>query len=153
MTKRLGDIALKGQRVLIREDLNVPIKDGEVANDARIRAALPSLRQCIAAGAKTLVLSHLGRPSEGQAEAQYSLAPVAKALSEALSQPVRLISDWLDGIDLAEGEIALAENVRFQTGEKANDTELAKAHGCSMRCVCNGCLRYRSSRPSVNCRP
>ncbi len=123
---RMQDLDLAGQRVLIRQDLNVPMLDGKVSNDARIVASLPTLKAALQAGAKVMVMSHLGRPTEGQFEAQYSLAPVADSLAEHLQVPVRLASDWLSGVDVSEGEIVLCENVRFNSGENANDSELAK---------------------------
>lgn len=119
---------LSAKRVLIREDLNVPIKNGKVTSDARIRAALPTIRSAVADGARVIVMSHLGRPTEGQFEEQFSLAPVADHLSELLGQPVGLVSDWRSGVELANGEVALLENVRFNPGEKANSDELARAY-------------------------
>lgn len=119
---------LSAKRVLIREDLNVPIKNGKVTSDARIRAALPTIRSAVADGARVIVMSHLGRPTEGKFEEQFSLAPVADHLSELLGQPVGLVSDWRSGVELANGEVALLENVRFNPGEKANSDELARAY-------------------------
>ncbi len=124
--KRMSDVDLAGRRVLIREDLNVPVADGRVSSDARIRAALPTITAARDAGAKVLLLSHLGRPVEGEPEARFSLAPVATRLGELLGQPVRLVEHWLDGVELADGEVALAENVRFNAGEKADDEALAR---------------------------
>ena len=103
--RRMADVALAGKRVLIREDLNVPVADGVVTSDARIRAALPTLRQAMEAGAKVFVMSHLGRPEEGVYDEQYSLAPVAKRLAELLGKPVPLVKDWLSGIDCAPGDL------------------------------------------------
>ncbi len=123
--RTLHDIDIGAKRVLIREDLNVPISDGQVSSDVRIRAALPTLQYALQQGAAVLVMSHLGRPAEGQPEPQFSLAPVAQRLSELLGQNVRLVSDWLDGVSVSAGEIVLCENVRFCTGEKVNDPELA----------------------------
>lgn len=118
---------LKGARVLIREDLNVPVKDGVVTSDARIRAAVPTLKTALDAGAKVLVMSHLGRPTEGQFEAQFSLAPVATRLQELLGCDVPLLSDWQStSPELADGQIALLENIRFNPGEKKNDEALAR---------------------------
>ena len=122
----MTDLDLAGRRVLIREDLNVPIKDGAVASDARIRAALPSLRQAADAGARVMVTSHLGRPKEGRPDPALSLAPVARRLGELLGREVRLVEDWLDGLDVAPGEIVLCENVRFLAGETADDEALAR---------------------------
>ena len=125
---KMADLALAGKRVLIREDLNVPVKDGKVSSDARIRAALPTIELAINAGAKVIVMSHLGRPTEGQFEEQYSMQPVADHLGGLLNRKVSLIKNWRDGVDVAEGELVLLENVRFNEGEKADDEELAKAY-------------------------
>ena len=122
----MADLNLAGRRVLIREDLNVPLKDGEVASDARLRAALPTLRRAAEAGARVMVMSHLGRPAEGATDPAFSLAPVARRLAELLGHEVRLARDWLDGLDVAPGEIVLCENVRFLEGEKADDERLAR---------------------------
>jgi phosphoglycerate kinase len=119
---------LAGKRVLIREDLNVPIKDAAVSSDARIRAALPTIETALAAGARVIVMSHLGRPTEGQFEEQYSMRPVADHLARLLGKPVELVADWQSGVELSEGGIILLENVRFNPGEKANDDELARAY-------------------------
>ncbi|HHJ39706.1 MAG: phosphoglycerate kinase [Methylothermaceae bacteria B42] len=125
--KKMIDLDLKGKRVLIRADLNVPIKDGEVTSDTRIRASVPTIRQALEQGARcVMVMSHLGRPKEGEYDPQYSLAPVAERLSELLGQPVRLIKDWIDGVKTESGEVVLLENVRFLKGEKTNDPELGK---------------------------
>jgi phosphoglycerate kinase len=124
--KRMADQALRGKRVLIREDLNVPIKDGRVMSTARIDAAVPTLRAALDAGARVMVMSHLGRPKEGKPEAAYSLAPVAAKLSEMLFRDVPLAAKWLDGLDVAPGELVLCENVRFNVGEEADDPALAK---------------------------
>ena len=123
---KMTDQDLASKRVLIREDLNVPIKEGLVASDARIRAALPTIRIGVEAGAKVMLMSHLGRPTEGEFESVYSLAPVAEHLSTLLNQPVRLVPDWLDGVDIEAGEVVLCENVRFNVGEKADDDALAQ---------------------------
>ena len=122
----LSDLALDGKRVMIRLDLNVPIKDGKVVSDTRIRATLPTIRMALEKGGAVILLSHLGRPVEGEFDNQFSLAPVAECLTELLGQQVRLVSDWLNGIDVAPGTIVLCENVRFNKGEKANDEDLAK---------------------------
>jgi len=126
--KAMADLDLAGKRVLIREDLNVPIKDGVITSDARIRAALVGIRAARDAGASVLVMSHLGRPTEGQPEAQYSLAPVAAHLADLLGQPVALVTDWRGGVELAPGQVALLENVRFNPGEKKDDEALARAY-------------------------
>src|SRR6185437_6695622 len=123
---RMADLDLKGQRVLIREDLNAPVHDGIVGSDARLRAALPTLRLAQKKGARTILLSHLGRPEEGRREPQFSLAPVAARLSELIGQPVPLMRDWLDGVDCAPGAAVLCENVRFNKGEKKDDEGLAR---------------------------
>ncbi len=124
----MNDLELAGKRVLIREDLNVPLQDGAVSSDARIRAALPTIRQAAAAGAKVLLMSHLGRPEEGVFAEEFSLAPVAKHLAQLLGQPVTLLAEWREGVDLADGEVALLENVRFNPGEKKDDETLARAY-------------------------
>ncbi len=126
---QMSELELAGKRVLIRQDLNVPLKDGKVSSDQRIRASLPAIRHCIDAGARLLIMSHLGRPEEGKPEAQYSLQPVADYLADALGQPVPLISDYLEQApELNDGEVALLENVRFNAGEKADDEALAKRY-------------------------
>ena len=127
----MKDLDLAGQRVLIREDLNVPIKDGEVSSDARIRAALPTIQWAVKAGAKVMLMSHLGRPEEGASVEQnsaYTLAPVAAHLSKLLDSDVAVVNDWQQGVELSNGDVCLLENVRFNVGEKANDDVLAKAY-------------------------
>jgi phosphoglycerate kinase len=123
---RMTELELSGKRVLIREDLNVPVQEGAVTSDARIRAALPTLHRAMHAGAKVFVLSHLGRPEEGVYDARLSLAPVAARLSELLGKPVPLRKEWLSGIDCAPGDAILCENVRFNRGEKQDSEELAR---------------------------
>ncbi|MBS0394204.1 MAG: phosphoglycerate kinase [Proteobacteria bacterium] len=123
---RMQDVALAGKRVLIREDLNVPVKDGVVTSDARIRASLPTIRQALAAGARVMLMSHLGRPEEGKPAAEFSLAPVAARLSELLGRKVPLVTDWLGGVEVAPGEAVLLENCRFNKGEKKDAEELAR---------------------------
>jgi phosphoglycerate kinase len=123
---RLQDVPLAGKRVLIREDLNVPVKDGVVSSDARIRASLPTIRLALAAGARVMLMSHLGRPEEGKPSAEFSLAPVAARLSELLGRKVPLVTDWLGGVTVAPGEAVLLENVRFNKGEKKDSEELAR---------------------------
>ena len=120
------DQDLAGKRIMIREDLNVPINDGQVTSDARIRAAIPTIQFAIDAGASVLLLSHLGRPNEGEFEQRFSLEPVAGHLSSLLDRPVRLEKSWLDGVQIEAGEVVLCENVRFNEGEKTNNTDLAK---------------------------
>ena len=124
----MTDLNLSGQRVLIREDLNVPIKFGKVSSDARIRAALPTIEAARQAGAKVILMSHLGRPNEGEPNDEFSLGPVAKHLSKLLGSPVRLIKDWQAGVGVEDGEVVLLENVRFNSGEKKDDENLAKAY-------------------------
>jgi phosphoglycerate kinase len=123
---RMQDLELAGRRVLVREDLNVPLEDGTVASDARIRAALPTIRLALEQDAAVILMSHLGRPKEGEFDAQFSLAPVAAHLGGLLGLPVRLERDWLDGVAVAPGEVVLCENVRFNKGEKADEEALAK---------------------------
>lgn len=125
---RMQDLSLGGKTLLIREDLNVPLKDGRVASDARIRAALPTIRIALEAGATVLLMSHLGRPAEGEFDEASSLQPVADHLASLLERPVPLISDWRNGLSLESGSIGLLENVRFNPGEKANDDDLASAY-------------------------
>lgn len=126
--KLMANLDLKGKRVLIREDLNVPLMDGEITSDARIRAALPSIKLALDAGAKVIVMSHLGRPTEGEYEEQYSLKPVAEHLSQLLGQKVPVVRDWKSGVTVAEGQLILLENVRFNLGEQADDEGLSKAY-------------------------
>jgi len=123
---RMSDLDLAGKRVLIREDLNVPVQDGVVTSDARIRAALPTIQAARDAGARVILMSHLGRPEEGVYDEELSLAPVAARISELLGSKVRFEREWLDGIDCEPGEVVLVENVRFNKGEKKNDDGLSK---------------------------
>jgi phosphoglycerate kinase len=125
---KMKDLNLAGKRVLIREDLNVPLKDGAISSNARIRAVLPTIQFAIKAGAKVMLMSHLGRPTEGEFDVQYSLRPVASHLGQLLGINVPLISDWKEGVELGDGEVALLENVRFNVGEKKDDEQLAKAY-------------------------
>ena len=124
----MSDLDLRGKRVLIREDLNVPVKDGVVTSEARILAALPTIQMALNKGAAVLVLSHLGRPTEGTCTPADSLAPVAARLAELLGRPVPLVVDYLDGVDVAPGSVVLCENVRVNVGEKKNDPELGKRY-------------------------
>jgi phosphoglycerate kinase len=126
--KLMTELDLASKRVLIREDLNVPIKNGQVTSDARIKAALPTIQQAVAAGAKVILMSHLGRPTEGEYNTDFSMEPVAKHLSSLLGQPVRLEQSWTSGIKMNDGDIVILENVRFNPGEKKNDDTLAKAY-------------------------
>jgi phosphoglycerate kinase len=123
---RMSDLDLKGKRLLVRQDLNVPIAGGKVTSDARIKASLPTLQQALEAGAAVLVVSHLGRPKAGRPTPEHSLAPVAEYLSKALGRPVPLLADWINGANLQPGEIALGENTRFLVGEKDDDENLAR---------------------------
>ncbi|MDA3919145.1 MAG: phosphoglycerate kinase [Salinisphaera sp.] len=123
----MDDVDLAGKRVLIREDLNVPVKDGEVGSAARLRASLPTMKKAMEAGARVMVMAHLGRPTEGEPSEKDSLAPVARWLSKEIGRDVPLVSDWLDGnVEVGGGELVVCENVRFNVGEKANDEDLAK---------------------------
>jgi phosphoglycerate kinase len=124
----MAELDLSGQRVLIREDLNVPVKNGKITSDARLLAALPTIRLALQKGAAVMVCSHLGRPTEGEFSAENSLQPVADYLSKALKQEVKLLSDYLDGVAVNAGEVVLFENVRFNKGEKKNSDELAQKY-------------------------
>ncbi len=123
---KMADLDLAGKRVLIREDLNVPVKNGKVTSDARLRAALPTIQLALDKGAKVMVCSHLGRPEEGVYAAEFSMQPVVDYLQNALTAPVRLAADYLDGIDVAAGEVVVFENVRFNQGEGKNDETLSR---------------------------
>jgi phosphoglycerate kinase len=122
----MSSLDLRDKRVLIREDLNVPIQGGSVSSDARIRAALPTIQAALSAKAHVLVMSHLGRPEEGKFAAEFSLAPVAKRLAQLLGVPVALKKDWLDGVEVGPGEVVLLENVRFNAGEKKDADDLSR---------------------------
>jgi phosphoglycerate kinase len=123
---RMTDQELAGKRVMIRLDLNVPLKNGQVSSDARIQASLPTIRMALERGAAVILLSHLGRPVEGEYDPKFSLQPVANHLSGLLDLPVTLEVDWLDGINASPGDVVLCENVRFNQGEKANDEQLSR---------------------------
>ena len=125
---KMTDLDLAGKRVFIRADLNVPVKDGKVTSDARIRATIPTLKLALQKGAKVMVTSHLGRPTEGEFTQEDSLQPVVDYLNAHLDVPVRLVRDYLDGVDVKEGEIVVLENVRVNKGEKKNDPELGKKY-------------------------
>jgi phosphoglycerate kinase len=126
---KMTDLDLAGKRLLIRQDLNVPIKDGKVSSDKRIRASLPTIEYCINAGAQVMLMSHLGRPTEGEPAAEFSMQPVADHLSTLLGKEVRLVTDYLQNSpELADGDVVLLENCRFNVGEKANDDALAKQY-------------------------
>lgn len=122
----LANLDLTNKRVLIRQDLNVPLKDGVVSSDKRIKASLPTIKMALKKGAMVMLMSHLGRPSEGRYDEQFSLKPIADRLSELLDIPIRLEKNYLDGVQIDTGEIVLCENVRFNVGEKSNDDSLAK---------------------------
>ncbi len=124
----MSDLDLRGKRVLIREDLNVPIEDGRIGSTQRLDASLPTILAARDAGARVMVLSHLGRPKEGKFDAESSLAPVAHWLGEKLGKPVRLVSDYLDGVEVAEGEVVVLENCRMNVGEGKDDEGLAKKY-------------------------
>src|SRR5690606_31269947 len=125
---KMSDLNLVGKRVLIREDLNVPVKDGKVTSDARIRASIPTLELALKAGAKVIVMSHLGRPTEGEFADEFSLQPVADHLGKLLNRSVPLVKDWQGGLNLNGGDLVLLENVRFNKGEKKDNDDLAKAY-------------------------
>lgn len=125
---KMSDLDLAGKRVLIRADLNVPVKDGKVTSDARIRATMPTIERAVKAGAKVMLMSHLGRPEEGVYSEEDSVKPVADHLSKLLGKPVRLVKEYLDGVEVAAGEVVLLENVRFNKGEKKNSDELARKY-------------------------
>lgn len=125
---KMADLDLSGKRVLIREDLNVPVKNGKVTSDARIRASLPTIQLALAAGAKVIVMSHLGRPEEGVYDEESSIKPVAAHLAGLLGRDVNVIKDFREGVDVAAGEVVLLENVRFNKGEKKDADELAQAY-------------------------
>ncbi|ASJ22877.1 phosphoglycerate kinase [Laribacter hongkongensis] len=126
--KKLTEQSLAGKRVLIRVDMNVPVKNGVIGDDTRIRASLPSILHCLKAGASVILMTHLGRPTEGEPRPEDSLAPVARRLSELLAQEVKVIADWQAGIDLKAGDVVMLENVRLNKGEKKNNEELGRAY-------------------------
>ncbi|MCX7084700.1 MAG: phosphoglycerate kinase [Methylococcales bacterium] len=131
--KRMVDLDLSGKRVLIRQDLNVPVKNGQVTSDIRIQASVPTIEKALEKGAAVILLSHLGRPVEGQYDDESSLKPVAERLASLLGKPVRLEKDWIDGVSIAPGEVVLCENVRFNLGEEKNSDEL----GQKMAALCD----------------
>jgi phosphoglycerate kinase len=124
--KNMVDMDLHGKRVLIRQDLNVPLKEGQITSDIRIQAGLPTIQAALSGGAAVILMSHLGRPVEGEYDDMFSLQPIADRLTELLGQPVRLQKKWLDGVSIEPGEVVLCENVRFNVGEKENSPELGK---------------------------
>ncbi len=123
---KMTDLDLNNKRVLIREDLNVPLKNGVITSEARIVASLPTIKEAVAKNAAVMIVSHLGRPTEGEYSEEFSLAPVAAKLTEMLGQEVKLVKNWLDGVEVEPGQVVLCENVRFIVGEKTNDENLAK---------------------------
>ena len=125
---RMQDLDLKGKRLFIRSDLNVPVKNGKVTSDARIKASLPTIEEAIKKGAKVMVTSHIGRPTEGEYNPEFSLQPVVDYLKEHVSFPVRLVKDYLDGVEVNEGELVVLENVRFNVGEGKDDETLSKKY-------------------------
>ncbi|WP_281710458.1 phosphoglycerate kinase [Anaerobiospirillum succiniciproducens] len=126
--KKMADLDLKGKRVFIRADLNVPVKDGKVTSDVRIVSSLPTIKLALEKGAKVMVTSHLGKPKEGEYAPEFSLQPVVDHMATLLDCPVRLAKDYLDGVEVNEGEVVVLENVRFNAGEKKNDEALAKKY-------------------------
>ncbi len=131
--KRMDELDLAGKRLLIRQDLNVPVKEGMVTSDLRIQASIPTIEKALAGGAAVMLMSHLGRPTEGEFAEEFSMKPVADRLSKLLGKPVRLQKDWLEGIDISAGEVVLCENVRFNVGEKKNN----EAQGKKMAQLCD----------------
>jgi len=125
---RMNDLDLAGKRVLIREDLNVPVEGGRITSETRILAALPTLKLALDKGAAVMVMSHLGRPKEGQWSAENSLAPVAKRLGELLGREVPLLRDWLQGVDVKSGQLVMLENCRMNVGESKDDEALSKQY-------------------------
>ncbi len=125
---RIEDLDLARKRVMIRQDLNVPVSDGRVTSDARIRASIPTIELALDKGAAVILLSHLGRPVEGEPDPKFSMQPVADRMAELLDRPVRLEADWLGGFEIEPGEVVLCENVRFHAGEKKNDADLARTY-------------------------
>ena len=125
---KLSEQALAGKRVLIRVDMNVPVKNGVIGDDTRIRASLPSIELCLKAGAGVILMTHLGRPTEGEPKPEDSLAPVVERLSSLLGRPVRLVADWQSGFSVVPGEVAMLENVRLNKGEKKNNADLGRAY-------------------------
>ena len=124
--KRMSELDLRGKRVFIRCDLNVPIEDGRISDDTRIRASLPGIKAALEQGAAVMVTSHLGRPTEGELKPEDSLAPVAARLSELLKKEVPLIRDWVNGVDVKPGQVVMLENCRVNKGEKKDDEALAR---------------------------
>ena len=149
---RMADLDLRGKRVLIREDLNVPVQSQQVTSDARIRAALPTIEAARRAGARVMVMSHLGRPEEGVYDPEFSLAPVAARLSELLGVKVRLVRDWLDGVDCEPGRGRAARERPVQRGREEEPRRARAAHGRVVRRVRDGCLRDGAPRRGEHAR-
>ena len=149
---RMTDLDLRDKRVLIREDLNVPVQDGVVTSDARIRASLPTIQAARDAGARVLVMSHLGRPEEGVYDEEFSLAPVAQRLAELLGFKVRFEKDWLDGVECAPGEVVLLRERALQQGREEGQRRSREAHGRALRRLRDGRVRHRASRGSEHAR-
>ncbi|MCP5145489.1 MAG: phosphoglycerate kinase [Gammaproteobacteria bacterium] len=133
----LRDFSLYDKRVLIREDLNVPMVHGSISDDTRIKAAVPTIKYALDQGARVIIASHLGRPTEGEFDERYSLLPVAQRLSALLGKKVELVKNWRQGVDLGPGECALLENIRFEVGEKKNNDDLAKEYAALCDIFCN----------------
>ena len=149
---RMADQDLAGKRVLIREDLNVPVEGGKVTSDARIRASLPTIKLALEKGAKVFITSHLGRPEEGVYAEEFSLAPVAARLSDLLGKQVPLRKDWLAGVDCPAGSAVLLENVRFNKGEKKDKEDLAKQMASLCDVLRHGRFRHGASRRGFDAR-
>ena len=147
--KKLTDVDVRGKRVFIRADLNVPQDDaGNITEDTRIRASIPSIQYCLDNGAAVMVTSHLGRPTEGEVKADDTLMPVAVRMGQLLNKPVRLIQNWVDGgFEVKPGEVVLLENCRCNKGEKKDNEELAKKMAALCDVSCERCLRYRPTVP------
>src|SRR6266513_5476171 len=124
--KRMSEVDLRGKRVFIRADLNVPLEDGRISDDTRIRASVPGIRQALEQGAAVMVTSHLGRPTEGELKPEDSLAPVARRMGELMGREIPVIANWVDGVSVSPGELVMLENCRVNKGEKKNSEELAK---------------------------
>src|SRR5882724_41071 len=124
--RRMADVDLRGKRVFIRADLNVPIEDGRISDDTRIRSSVPGIKLALERGAAVMVTSHLGRPTEGEFKPEDSLAPVAKRMGELMGREVPVVPNWVDGVDVKPGQFVLLENCRVNKGEKKNSEELAK---------------------------
>ena len=136
----IKDVDLKAKKVVVRVDFNVPVKDGKVTSKVRIEAAIPTIEYILEQGGSVILLSHLGRPIEGEYNAEFSLEPVAVALADIIGQPVKFAKEWLNGVDANAGEIVLCDNVRFNKGEKKSNEELSKKIASLGDVFCNGCI-------------